>query len=254
MKVLIVFGSSLQMNIDKKERNLLAVSTGDGRDTHQAGWELWFVVVLTEYFFRLWAWIWSLRGKGTFLIYWIYHLVADTWWYTHGDTQCQCSPDNWHSYYQFLRTSHVDLSWSFNIRDWSGKTMYLPGMVCDMFWLIIYKIIIIVNIIYNIPATLSHLGIWFAEGVRDRWSVQSVLRRDVASRVREARELSGDEDPFSHRATLAPPILLIQRHPGSPWHLAGLAKAPHFCTTLKPFLYKSRDPSDWCNPAWVAGA
>jgi hypothetical protein len=37
MKVLIVFGSSLQMNIDKKERNLLAVSTGDGRDTHQAG-------------------------------------------------------------------------------------------------------------------------------------------------------------------------------------------------------------------------
>ena len=37
--ILIVFGSSLQMKIDKKERNLLAVSTGwDGRDTHQAGW------------------------------------------------------------------------------------------------------------------------------------------------------------------------------------------------------------------------
>ena len=66
------------MNIDKK-KNLLAVSTGDGRDTHQAGWELWFVVVLTEDFFRLWAWIWSLRGKGTFLMPCSWYVMIYSW-------------------------------------------------------------------------------------------------------------------------------------------------------------------------------
>ena len=168
-------------------------------------------------------------GKVLFLC-----LVADTWWYTHDDTQCRCSPDNWHSYYQFLRTyrifQHPRLIGQNNVPSWHG-----------VFWPLIF--------LQHCP--ISAFGL--QRGERDRWSVQSVLRRDVASRVREARELSGDEDPFSQ--PLFPlPFYWSEGTLGHPGALQAFlsffdAKAPHFCTSLRNRFFKSRDPLDWCNPS-----
>ena len=53
--------------------------------------------------------------------------------------------------------------------------------------------------------------------------MQPVLRRDVASRVREARELSGDEDPFSQ------PLFPLPFDPKAPW----VTLAP--CRLFLPF-------------------
>ena len=143
-------------------------------------------------------------GKVLFLC-----LVADTWWYTHDDTQCRCSPDNWHSYYQFLRTyrifQHPRLIGQNNVPSWHG-----------VFWPLIF--------LQHCP--ISAFGL--QRGERDRWSVQSVLRRDVASRVREARELSGDEDPFSQ--PLFPSHFI---DPKAPWVTLGPCRP---CRLFFPFL------------------
>ena len=183
-------------------------------------------MLLTEYFFRLWAWICSLRGKGTFLIYWIYCLIADTWWYTHDDTQCRCSPDS-----QLLPVLGDISCGFFNIRDWSGKTMYLPGMVCDMFWLIIYNIS---QYSCNIVPS-RHLVCRGGKGIVD-----------LCSRSLGGTSPPGCAKPASSVAMRIPsvshsfPSHLIQRHPGSPWRLAGFAKAPHFCTShnLNPGIHR----------------
>ena len=197
----MVFVSSLQMNIDKKERKngTFSPSRQVGTETARRDescasdrilfsplgldmkfvWERYFSYLLNLLPYSWYVMIYS----------WRHSVVVLTWQLT-----------------QFLPV-HISCG-SFNI-----KTMYLPGMVCDMFWLIIYNIVFInYKSIFLQHCPISAFGLQRGKGIVD-----------LCSRCLGGTSPPGCAKPASSVAMRIPsvshpgPSHLIRRHPGSPW-------------------------------------